>query len=84
MRTPRPGRRSVGQSSILNDISLPPSRFPKINAKLALALELERERELALVLDRIHSTASLFMKQKILAIKQRGMKARRRIINRLL
>ena len=92
MSTPRPGRRLAGQSSIQNDTSLPPSRYPKIDAKLelalvpALALELELELELAPEPELEHSTASPFMKQKILAFKQRDMKMslRKHIINRLL
>ena len=90
MSTPRPGRRLAGQSSIQNDTSLPPSRYPKIDAKLELALvpalALELELELAPEPELEHSTASLFMKQKILAFKQRDMKMslRKHIINRLL
>ena len=90
MSTPRPGRRLAGQSSIQNDTSLPPSRYPKIDAKLELALvpalALELELELAPEPELEHSTASPFMKQKILAFKQRDMKMslRKHIINRLL
>ena len=88
MSTPRPGRRLAGQSSIQNDTSLPPSRYPKIDAKLELALvpALALELELAPEPELEHSTASPFMKQKILAFKQRDMKMslRKHIINRLL